>query len=120
LGGRYDRLMATLISPAVVTAFKVCLKDYETLGTIDDLFMDLGFGYDVESEGAEAARASSSRRARAAGYIDTLDLTRPGDARKLLNAIAMKLADWEQAGNAGTDLDRLRRPPSPQGSARRQ
>jgi hypothetical protein len=101
--------MSALTSPAVVTAFKICLKDYEILSTIDDLFMDLGFAYDVESEGAEAARAGSSRRARAAGYIDTLDLTRAGDARKLLNAISMKLAEWEQAGNSGSDLDRLRR-----------
>jgi hypothetical protein len=101
--------MTRLIAPAVVTAFKICMKDYETLGTIDDFFMDLGFGFDAVAEADEQQRSSSSRRARAAGYLGTLDLTRGGDARKLLNAIAIKLSDWEHANEQGTDLDRLRR-----------
>lgn len=96
-----------LISARVVSAFKECLKDYETLNTIDDLFMDLGVGYHEDFE-AEEAQRWGSRRSRAAGYIGTLDLTRAGDARRLLDVIATKLAEWERNNESGTDLDRLR------------
>jgi hypothetical protein len=79
-----------LISRRAVTAFKEELKS-ATMAVIDDLFQDLGFNFSVEGE--EAENVSSVRRKRAAGYLATLDLAKPRDARRLVDAMERRIRD---------------------------
>ena len=89
-----------LISRRVVTAFKEELKS-STVGYIDDLFQDLGFGFLPEAEDAEDV--SSVRRKRAAGYLATLDLTTARDARRLLDAMERWIRHVESLSSSFRD-----------------
>ena len=77
-----------------ISLFKDCLTDAETLRTIDDLFQDLGFAFDPAIEERDLAQSTGQRRARAAGYLETLDVAVPEDRARILEAIATKVADW--------------------------
>ena len=93
----------------MVTAFKGCFASWETLRTIGDFFVDMGFDF---SEGAEAAEAmgNGQRRSLAAGYIGTLNLTDPVDAGRLLKAMSSKLAEWERNPSGSSEaLERFKR-----------
>lgn len=94
----------------VVSAFKVCLSDTEVLRTIDDFFGDLGFEFDPEAEERNRAQGVGQRRSRAAGYLETLDLSQDGDRDRLLSAVATKLAEWDEKHGPSSDrLTRLHR-----------
>lgn len=77
-----------------ISLFKDCLTDAETLRTIDDLFGDLDFAFDADVEQRENQRAVGQRRARAAGYLETLDRTNPGERERIVGAISTKVAEW--------------------------
>jgi len=91
----------------VASSLKECLSDAEVLRTIDDFFGDLGFEFDAEAEERSLAQNVGQRRSRAAGYLETLDLSQDGDRDMLLSAIATKLAEWDD--KHGPSPDRLRR-----------
>lgn len=77
-----------------MSLFKDCLTDAETLRTIDNLFVDLGFEFDAEVEQRDNERAVGQRRARAAGYLETLNPAIPADRERILGAMAANLAEW--------------------------
>lgn len=77
-----------------ISLFKDCLTDAETLRTIDDLFADLGFAFDPEVDQRENERAVGQRRARAAGYLETLDPVIPEDRARIIDAMSTKVAEW--------------------------
>jgi hypothetical protein len=87
--------MGDLVPRRVVTAFKECLSDYEVLRSISDYFDDLGFQLDPDLEAKEGQR-TGQRRALAAGYLGSLDLTRASDANRLLQAMSYKMAEWDK------------------------
>lgn len=94
-----------LVPPRAVTAFKESLKD-STIAHLDDFFQDLGFDFSTEAEDAE--QVSSVRRKRAAGYIGSLDLTNPRDAKRLVGAMECWLQEREAAEPTFRDgIDRL-------------
>ena len=90
----------------VASSFKECLAATEVLRTIDEFFGDLGFEFDAEAEERSLER-DGQRRSRAAGYLDTLDLSQDGDRDMLLSAVATKLAEWDES--RGPSADRLKR-----------
>jgi hypothetical protein len=78
----------------VVEAFIDCFGG-TVLREVDALFEDLGFGFDSAAEEAAQQRVRGARRSRAAGYVASADLSQPREADRLLEAIALSLADWE-------------------------
>ncbi|MEO5986701.1 MAG: TIR domain-containing protein, partial [Candidatus Limnocylindria bacterium] len=77
-----------------ISLFKDCLTDGETLRTIDNLFIDLGFDFDAGVEQRENERAVGQRRARAAGYLETLDARLPDDRSRIVDAMSTKVTEW--------------------------
>lgn len=77
-----------------VSIFKDCLTDAETLRTIDNLFIDLGFDFNSDVEERENERAVGQRRARAAGYLETLHPNIADDRRRMIEAMSTKVAEW--------------------------
>jgi hypothetical protein len=91
----------------VATAFKECLSEAEVLKSIDELFGDLDFEFDPEAEERNLSGGVGQRRSRAAGYLETLDLSEAADRDRLLLAIATKLAEWSDS--RGPSDNRLKR-----------
>ena len=91
----------------VVSAFKDCLSDTEVLRTIDDFFGDLGFEFDPEAEERNRAQGVGQRRSRAAGYLETLNLSQDTGRDMLAAAVGTKLAEWDD--KHGPSPDRLTR-----------
>lgn len=87
-----DRALGALVR--AISLFKDCLTDAETLRTIDNLFIDLGFAFDTQVEERENERAVGQRRARAAGYLETLDPVVPEDRERIVGAMSSKVAEW--------------------------
>lgn len=94
---------------STITALVRHLTDW-TLTTIDELFRDAGIGL---GQAAEQQRDSSQRRSLARDYISSLDLTDPGDERKLL-AVFTEVLHSDSRGPSGLTaceplISRLRR-----------
>lgn len=92
-----------LLNRRVVRTFKDELKS-STLEEIDDLFQDLNFEFSEEAETIE--NVSSVRRKRAAGYIATLDLSKPSDAKRLIAVMERRIRELQRYPEAApNDMD---------------